>query len=262
MPTELQEVHAATRGRLDGKVAIITGAASGIGRATAERFVREGARVVLADISAQRAEATTVELGSTTVAVGVDVCDPEAVAAMVALAVGRFGRVDVLHNNAGIAEAAKPFAEITTEEWNKIIAVNLTAFFHCAQAVVPVMRDQGGGSIIVTASIAARRPRPGLAAYVASKTGAIGLAKALAIELASDQIRVNVINPGPARTPMLKQFGFTGDEEEAVRGLEAQLPLGRAIDPADIAAAAVYLASDEASKVTGLVMNVDSGRDL
>jgi 3-oxoacyl-[acyl-carrier protein] reductase len=97
---------------------------------------------------------------------------------------------------------------------------------------------------------------------VASKSGAIGLAKALAIELAPDQIRVNIINPGPARTPMIKEFGFSGDEEEAVRQLASNLPLGRAVDPADIAAAAVYLASDESAKVTGLVMNVDSGRDL
>jgi 3-oxoacyl-[acyl-carrier protein] reductase len=262
MPTEAQEAGPMTRGRLDDKVAIVTGAASGIGRATAERFVREGARVIVADISGELAEATSDQLGPNTAPVEIDVCDAAAVNAMVEEAVRRFGQVDILHNNAGIAEAVKPLAEIGRAEWDKILEVNLTAFFLCAQAVVPVMREAGGGSIIVTASIAARRPRPGMAAYVASKSGAIGLAKALAIELAPDQIRVNIINPGPARTPMIKEFGFSGDEEEAVRQLASNLPLGRAVDPADIAAAAVYLASDESAKVTGLVMNVDSGRDL
>jgi 3-oxoacyl-[acyl-carrier protein] reductase len=262
MPAELQQAGAASGARLHQKVAIITGAGSGIGRATAERFVREGARVVVADISGQRAAATSQELGPNAAPVAGDVTDPAAVASMVDTAVQRFGRVDILYSNAGVAEAVKPLAEITRAEWDNIIAVNLTAFFLCAQAVVPVMREAGGGSIMVTASIAARRPRPGMAAYVASKSGAIGLAKALAIELAAERIRVNVINPGPARTPMVKEFGFTGDEAEAFRQLEAGLPLGMTIEPDDIAAAAVYLASDEAAKVTGLVMNVDSGRDL
>jgi 3-oxoacyl-[acyl-carrier protein] reductase len=262
MPTELGEAPAATRGRLVGKVAIITGAASGIGLATAKRYVAEGARVVVADLSGEQATATCAALGPAAVPVTADVSDPEAVAAMVAVAVEEFGTVDILYNNAGIAESVKPLAEITLAEWHQVIDVNLTAFFLCAQAAAPVMRAAGGGSIILTASMASRRPRPGMAAYVASKSGASGLAKALAIELAADQIRVNVINPGPARTPMLKEFGFAGDEAEAVRRLGEALPLGAAIEPEDIAAAAVYLGSDEAAKVTGLVMNVDGGRDL
>jgi 3-oxoacyl-[acyl-carrier protein] reductase len=181
---------------------------------------------------------------------------------MVATALERFGSIDVLYSNAGVAEAVKPLEDISLDEWGRVVAVNLTAFFLCAQAVAPVMRRAGGGSIIVTASIAARRPRPGMAAYVASKSGAIGLAKALAIELAADRIRVNVINPGPARTPMLKEFGLASDEDEALRRLSEALPLGVPIEGDDIAAAAVYLGSDEAAKVTGLVMNVDGGRDL
>jgi 3-oxoacyl-[acyl-carrier protein] reductase len=262
MSTELGEAPAATCGRLVGKVAIITGAASGIGLATATRYVAEGARVVVADLSGEQTTATCAALGPAAVPVTTDVSDPEAVAAMVAVAVEEFGTVDILYNNAGIAESVKPLAEITLAEWHRVIDVNLTAFFLCAQAVAPVMRAAGGGSIILTASMASRRPRPGMAAYVASKSGASGLAKALAIELAAEQIRVNVINPGPARTPMLKEFGLAGDEAEAVRQLGDALPLGAAIEPEDIAAAAVYLGSDEASKVTGLVMNVDGGRDL
>ncbi len=249
-------------GRLEDKVAIVTGAGSGIGRATAERFVAEGARVVVADLDAEKAEAVAGGLGDAAVAVAVDVTDPVAVEGMIGEATGRFGGLDVLHSNAGVPELVKPLAEIGRDEWDHVLAVNLTAFFHCAQAAAPVMRAAGGGAMIVTASIAANRPRPGMAAYVASKTGVIGLAKALAIELAADAIRVNVINPGPALTPMLAQFGFSANPEEAAQELAAALPLGVAIEADDIAAAAVYLASDEARKVTGLVLNVDAGRDL
>jgi 3-oxoacyl-[acyl-carrier protein] reductase len=249
-------------GRLLGKVAVITGAGSGIGRAATQRFAREGAAVVAADIDLASAADTIVGLGERGLAVEANVRDSRAIDAMISAAVGRFGTIDIFYNNAGIAESVKPLAEISEDEWETVLGVNLTAFFLCARAVAPVMRAGGGGSIIVTASIAARRPRPGMAAYVAAKSGAVGLARALAIELAADSIRVNVINPGPARTPMLKEFGFHGDEAEALRQLGEALPLGQIIEPDDVAQAAVYLASDEAAKVTGLVMNVDGGRDL
>ena len=237
-------------GRLEGKVALVTGAGSGIGRATVHRFAAEGARVVAADLDEDRARETCAGLGDV-VAVGADVCDAAAAARMVAAAVEAFGGLDVFHNNAGMPEAVKPLSEITRAEWDAVIDVNLTALFVGAQAVVPAM---GSGTILVTASIIASRPRAGLAAYVASKAGVIGLARALALELAPD-IRVNVINPGPARTPMLGAFGFDETAGEA-------LPLGRLIEPEDIAAAAVYLASDDARAVTGAVFNVDGGRDL
>jgi 3-oxoacyl-[acyl-carrier protein] reductase len=253
---------ALVRGRLTGKTAIITGAGSGLGRAAAERYVAEGARVLVADIDSSHAEAVCERLGEAAVPAQVDVSDATAVTAMVHAAVDAFGTVDVLFSNAGIAESVKPLAEISGSEWDRIIDVNLKAFFLCAQAVVPVMRAAGGGSMIVTGSIAARRPRSGMAAYVASKAGVIGLARALAVELAGDGIRVNVINPGPAQTPMLQEFSFASTEADALRMLGEALPLGRAIQPSEIAAAAVYLASDEACNVTGLVMNVDGGRDL
>ena len=248
--------------RLLGKVAVITGAGSGIGRGTARRFVAEGARVLVADIDAERAERTCEGLGAQAAPCTVDVADPEAVTNMIAAAMKRFGALDVLFSNAGVAESVKPLAEIGSSEWDQVIDVNLKGLFLCAQAAAPVMRAAGGGSIIATGSIAARRPRPGLAAYVASKSGVVGLTRALALELAADHIRVNVINPGPAQTPMLQEFAFRDSEEEALSALRATLPLGQAIQPDDIAAAAVYLAGDESANVTGLVMNVDGGRDL
>ena len=235
---------------LGGKVAVITGAGSGIGRATARRFAEAGASVVAVDLDAERCEHG--------LAVAADVTDAGDIARVVRTAVERFGGLDVFHNNAGMPAETKPVTEISREEWDRTLAVNLTAFFLAAQAVVPPMRARGGGSIIVTASIIARRPRPGLAAYIAAKSGVIGLARALALELAPLRIRVNVINPGPARTPMLARFGLGADDDAIGDGL----PLGRLVEPEDVAAAAEYLASDAASAVTGTVFNVDSGRDL
>jgi 3-oxoacyl-[acyl-carrier protein] reductase len=237
---------------LGGKVAVVTGAGSGIGRATARRFAAAGASVVAVDLDPERCD------GLDALALGADVTDADDVARVVRAAVERFGGLDVFHNNAGLPSASKPVTEITRAEWNRVLDVNLTAFFLAAQAVVPAMRERGGGSIIVTASIIARRPRPGLAAYIAAKTGVTGLARALALELAPDRIRVNVINPGPARTPMLSSFGLGADDDAIANGL----PLGRLVEPEDVAAAAEYLASDAASAITGSVFNVDAGRDL
>jgi 3-oxoacyl-[acyl-carrier protein] reductase len=233
-------------GRLEGKVAVVTGAGSGIGRATARRFVAEGARVIAADLDFARAHETCAGLRTATPRKA-DVTVRDDVEALVA----NLDHVDVYVNNAGIPEAVKPLAEITREEWDAVLDVNLTALFVAAQVVAPKL---SGGTLLVTGSIIANRPRPGLAAYVASKAGGVGLARALAVELAPD-IRVNVINPGPANTPMLAGFGFDTDPAQA-------LPLKRLIEPEDIAGAAVYLASDDARAITGAVFNVDGGRDL
>src|SRR5215218_4785649 len=224
---------------LAGKVAIVTGAGSGIGRATARRFAAEGASVVAADLDLEAAAETCRGLDGATAA-RADVTRREDVERLV-----------VYFNNAGLPARIKPLAELTREEWDRTLDVNLTALYVAAQVVAPQLE---GGLLLVTASIIANRPRPGLAAYVASKAGVVGLARALATELAPD-VRVNVINPGPANTPMLDAFGFDSDPAQA-------LPLKRLIEPEDIAGAAVYLASDDARAITGAVFNVDAGRDL
>jgi 3-oxoacyl-[acyl-carrier protein] reductase len=231
---------------LEGKLAVVTGAGSGIGRATVQRFAAEGARVIAADRDFRAAHEACAGLVHAT-AVRAEVTRREDIEALLA----RHERIDVYFSNAGIPQQVKPLAEITRAEWDAIIDVNLTALFVAAQVAAPKLK---GGVLLVTASIIANRPRAGLAAYVASKAGAIGLAKALAVELAPD-VRVNVINPGPANTPMLGGFGFESDVAQA-------LPLKRLIEPEDIAGMAAYLASDDAKAITGAVFNVDGGRDL
>jgi 3-oxoacyl-[acyl-carrier protein] reductase len=262
MPDAVPSDRAQAPLRLLGKAALVTGAGSGIGRAVACRFAAEGAQVAVVDLDSDRAEAVAGELRGESLAIAANVADPEAVEQMVAQTVDRFGRLDVVVNNAGVAQAAKPFLETSQEEWDRVLAVNLTALFLVAKAAVPVMRRQGEGAIVVTASIAAARPRPGIAAYVASKAGAIGLTRALALELAGDGIRVNAISPVAVRTPMLKEFGFGDDERATIERVEQTIPLGRIIEPEDVAAAAAYLASDDARCITGITLNVDGGRDL
>ena len=234
------------RAMLAGKVAIVTGAGSGIGRATARRFAAEGATVIAADLDLEAVQETCRGLDNATAA-RVDVTVREDVEDLVA----GHERIDVYFNNAGLPARIKPLAELSREEWDRTLDVNLTALFVAAQVVAPKLK---GGLLLVTASIIANRPRPGLSAYVASKAGVVGLAKALATELAPD-VRVNVINPGPANTPMLDHFGFDVDPAQA-------LPLKRLVEPEDIAGAAAYLASDDARAIPGAVFNVDAGRDL
>ena len=223
---------------------VVTGAGSGIGRAAVHRFAQTGARVLAADLDFQKAHETCVGLPHATPHKA-DVTQREDIEKLLA----KHDQIDVYFNNAGIPETVKPLAEISREEWDTVLDVNLTSLFIAAQVAAPKLK---GGVLIQTGSIIANRPRAGLAAYVAAKSGVIGLARALAAELAPD-VRVNVINPGPANTPMLGGFGFDADVAEA-------LPLKRLIEPEDIADAAVYLAT--ATAVTGAVFNIDAGRDL
>ena len=251
---------------LQGKTAIVTGAASGMGKAIAKLFADQGAQVVLADLNKAAAQQVVQELPEGKGhAVQTDVADDQSVAAMIQETITVFGSIDVLVNCAGVPQAFTPIEELSLEQWDKIMSVNTKSIYLTTRHVVPHMKAASKGSIINIASIAGIRARPGLNAYCASKGAAIMLSKALAIELAPNQIRVNVINPGPAETPMLGKF-ISGDEDQVEAGKKdifiSSVPLGMLIQPEDIAQAALYLASDLSKIVTGEVMNVDGGRGI
>jgi 3-oxoacyl-[acyl-carrier protein] reductase len=249
--------------RLAGKVAVITGAVSGIGLVAAQRFVEQGARVVVVDLDEGKIANVVQGLGAErALGFAADVTDEERVALLVATTMERFGKIDIYYNNAGIPLAATPVEKLDLATWRRIMDVNTTAIFLAARALVPQMKLQGGGSIIVTASTAGIRPRPGLSAYNASKGAAITLTKSLAVELAPFNIRVNAICPVAANTPMLEQFGFGATREEAVQRFAATVPLGHLVEADDVAMAAVYLASEEARYITGITLEVDGGRSI
>ena len=248
--------------KLSGKVAAITGAGSGMGQATALLFAGEGAKVCVVDIDGKAAERTVgliKEKGGDAVAITADVAKANDVAMMVKSAVDKYGRVDILYNNAGYPMLPTPLENIEEELWDRIMAVNVKGIFLACKYAVPVMKQQGGGVIINTASISGVRPRPGQSPYATSKAAAIMLTKAFAIELAPYKIRVNCINPTATETAMLPKLGAT---EDAKKGIIATIPMGRMALPIDIAYAALYLASDEAAMVTGIGLDVDGGRGI
>ena len=245
--------------RLEKKVAVVTGGGSGFGAAICRRFVEEGANVVLVDWRVESAEAIARELGAAAVFTQADVAVAADARRMIDTAVERFGRVDILVNNAGAAQAPASFVDTTEDTWDRLFDVNAKAIFLAARHAVPIMRRQGGGAILNTVSVAAIRPRPNLLAYNSSKGAALTLTKSMAIELAPDRIRVNAVCPGPGDTPMLATF-VGGDSDEHRAGFLSTIPLGRLCAPTDVADAMVYLASDEASFVTGAVLEVDGGR--
>jgi 3-oxoacyl-[acyl-carrier protein] reductase len=245
--------------RLKGKVAVITGAASGFGEGMAKRFAQEGAKVVVADLNASGADRVAGEIGAAAVACKADVSNRADVDAMVKLAIDRFGRLDIMVNNAGYTHRNGDMLRVDEKTFDTIVAVNMKAIYLAALAVVPVMEKQGGGSIITTASTAGLRPRPGLAWYNASKGWAITATKSMAVELAPKNIRVNCLCPVAGETGMLAQF--MGEDTPEKRALfRASIPLGRLSTPLDIANAALWLASDEAEFITGVALEVDGGR--
>ncbi|MEM9476418.1 MAG: SDR family oxidoreductase [Pseudomonadota bacterium] len=243
--------------RLADKTAIVTGAASGFGEGIARRFAAEGALVVVADINAEAAEAVASEIGG--VAQSVDVSSGDSVAALAATAHDRLGRVDILVNNAGVTHLPAPMEEVSEADFDRVLAVNAKSVYLTARHLVPAMKAAGKGAILNVASTAGVSPRPNLNWYNASKGWMITATKAMAVELAPHGIRVNAINPVAGETPLLKSF--MGEDTPEVRAkFISTIPLGRFSTPEDMANAALYLCSDEASMVTGVAMEVDGGR--
>jgi 3-oxoacyl-[acyl-carrier protein] reductase len=246
--------------KLEGKVAIVTGAASGFGRAIAERFVLEGARAVLADINAAGVREVAASLGNSAVGVHCDVSQKVDVDAMVRAATEAFGGLDILVNNAGTTHKNRPALEVGEAEFDRIYAVNVKSIYLSTIAAVPQMDKRGAGVIINVASTAGVRPRPGLTWYNGSKGAVITLTKSLAVELAPRHIRVNAINPVMGETGMLTQFMGMPDTPENRAKFVATIPLGRLSRPHDIANAALFLAEPAASFITGVALEVDGGR--
>lgn len=247
-------------GRLDGKVAIVTGGASGFGRGIAEAFAREGARVLVADLDGVRAQVVAQGIGEVAVAARTDVTRRADVEAMVSKAVDAFGGLDILVNNAGYTHTNQSLLTVSEEEFDRIYAVNVKAIYLATLAAVPAMENRGGGVIINTASTAGVRPRPGLTWYNGSKGAAITLTKSMAAELAPKKIRVNCINPVIGETGMLERFMGVPDTPENRARFLATIPLGRMSRPADIANAALFLAEPASEFITGVALEVDGGR--
>jgi NAD(P)-dependent dehydrogenase (short-subunit alcohol dehydrogenase family) len=248
-------------GKLDGKVAIITGASSGIGEATALLFAREGASVILADRDEARGEDVArrcMAEGSRAAFIAADVSNPQDVDNVVASALDRFGRLDVIFNNAGIeGEMNKPTAECTLDNWRRVLSINLDGIFFGMKYAIPAMLKTGGGSIINTASIAGLVGFAGLPAYCASKGGVVQLTKCAALEYATQNIRINVICPGVIDTPMVQRT--VGASETAKQAFEAAEPVHRFGTAAEVANVALFLASDDSSFCTGAPFIVDGG---
>lgn len=246
--------------RLAGKVAIVTGASSGIGLATARRFAEEGATVVFADIrdTGEAAQGQGINRDSC-LSVVTNVADAHSVDELVAFTLDRFGCLDILINNAGV-QLAKSIVETTEAEWDRLMDVNLKGVFLCSKAAVKAMRSCGGGSIVNVASELGLVGGKDIAAYCASKGGVVQLSKAMAIDHARDNIRVNCVCPGPVDTPLLQDIiAAAPDPELEAAGIAAQTVLGRLGKPGEIANAIVFVASDEAAYMTGSVLAVDGG---
>jgi 3-oxoacyl-[acyl-carrier protein] reductase len=245
--------------RLKGKVAIVTGAASGFGEGMAKRFAEEGAKVVVADLNTRGAERVASEIGENAIWTQTDVSQRSEIDEMVYAAQSEFGRIDIMVNNAGYTHRNGDMLEVDEHTFDLITNINMKAIYFATLAVVPIMERQGGGSIITTASTAGLRPRPGLTWYNASKGWAITATKSMAVELAPKNIRVNCLCPVAGETGMLAQF-MGEDTPERRAQFRASIPLGRLSTPLDIANAALWLASDEAQFITGVALEVDGGR--
>ena len=244
--------------RLAGKTAIVTGAGSGFGAGIARRFAQEGAQVACVDIDFKAAKAVADSLHLAGWALSCDVADGASFAQMVAAMVAR-GGFDIIVNNAALTQKPARIAKTPEHDVDRLLAVNVKSFYHMAVHALPVLRQRGGGVVINIASVTAIRPRPGMCWYQATKAAVISITQTMAAELAPDRIRVNAIAPAVGRTPMLASM-FKPDDQAGIDRVVATIPLGRLCEPEDVAAAAVYLASDEACYVTGVILPVDGGR--
>ena len=244
-------------GRLEGKVAVITGAASGIGRASARRFAQEGAHVVVADLDADGGTALAAEIDG--LFVRADVTDDDDVQAMYAAAVDRFGGLDVCFNNAGISPPDDDsILETELDAWRRVQEVNLTSVYLCCKYGIPHLLERGGGAVVNTASfVAVMGAATSQISYTASKGGVLAMSRELGVQFARQGVRVNALCPGPVNTPLLQEL-FAKDPERAARRL-VHVPMGRFAEPEEIAAAVSFLASDDASFITASTFLVDGG---
>ncbi len=249
-------------GKLEGKVIVITGGAGGIGEATARRAHAEGARVVITDREPGRVEEIASELGEGAIGLAVDVASREDNRGMVAAAVDRFGRLDAAFLNAGIEGEVGPFESRSDDAWEKVLSVNVHGVRYGVEAALPALRKAGGGSIVITSSVAGLRGAAGLSPYVSSKHAVIGMMRCLAAELGPEGIRVNTLNPGPVDNRMMRSIedqSSPGHGDDVRQMFTARVPLGRYVTNEECAAMAVMLFSDEASGLTGNTYLVDGG---
>lgn len=250
------------QGRLAGKVSIVTGAGGGFGEGIAKLFALEGAKVGVLDLRADAAARVAAEIGENAIALTADVTSRADIEAAVQKTIDAFGVPDIFVNNAGWTHRNRPLLEVSEEEFDRVYAINVKSIYHVVNVIVPHMRRIGGGSIVNIGSVAGIRPRPGLTWYNSSKGAVNILSQSLAVELAPDNIRVNAVCPVMGETGLLEAFMGTPDTPENRARFVATIPLGRMSRPDDIARATLYLASDDAAFITGVLLPVDGGRTV